>query len=123
MNILIVDDDVSSAEVIQKQIEALGHDAKIAYTGQDALKIMKENVFDLILLDIYLPDCMGHELIPQFKEMQPDIGIVTITGFNTRELELEVRQKGIIFYMVKPFNLDEMKEILNHFQKKKKKST
>ena len=119
MNILVVDDEVFSAEVIQKQIEALGHGAEIAHTGQDALKMVKENGFDLILLDIYLPDCMGHELIPKFREMRAEIGIVTITGYNSRELELEVRQKGILFFMVKPFNLHEMKEVLNHFQKRK----
>lgn len=119
MNILIVEDDISSAEAIQKQIDALGHGAEIAPTGQDALKMVKGNGFDLILLDIYLPDCLGHELIPKFREMRADIGIVTITGYNSRELEQEVRQKGILFFMIKPFNLNEMKEILNHFQKKK----
>jgi len=56
-----------------------------------------------MLLDIYLPDCKGHELIPKFKEARPDMGIVTITGYNTRELELEVRQQGILYYMVKPY--------------------
>jgi len=121
MNILVVDDEVSIAEVIKKYIEKLGHDVEIAFTGQGALKMMREKVFDLIVLDIYLPDCMGHELIPEFKKARPDIGIVTITGYNSKELELEVREKGIIFFMVKPFNINEMTQVLIHYQKKKTK--
>ena len=121
MNILVVDDEVPAAEAIKKYIKTLGHHVEITCTGQDALKMVRKKVFDLIVLDIYLPDCMGHELIPEFKKARPDIGIVTITGYNSKELELEVREKGIIFFMVKPFNINEMKQVLNHYQKKKTK--
>jgi len=81
------------------------------------LKMVRKKVFDLIVLDIYLPDCMGHELIPEFKKARPDMGIVAITGYNSRELELAVREKGVIFFMVKPFNLNEMKQVLDHYSK------
>ncbi len=74
-----------------------------------------------MLLDIQLPDCKGDELIPQFKEIWPDIGVVTMTDYNSRELELEVRQKGILFYMIKPFSKKVLKEILDHISKKKRK--
>ena len=123
MNILIVEDEISVAGVIKENIEAFGYSVEIANTGRDALKKVKRKRFELMLLDIYLPDCMGHELIPKFKEARPDMGIITITGYNSRELELEVRQKGIIFYMVKPFNLTEMKEILSYYSKKREKET
>jgi len=120
MNILLVEDEVSVAKVIEQEIETLGHSVDTAYNGEDALKKLRKKRFDLILLDIFLPDCKGHELIPKFKEAQPDIGIVTITGYNTKELELEVRQKGILYYMVKPFRIEEMKEILDYISKKRK---
>jgi len=122
MNILLVEDEVSVSRVIGKEIEALGHSVNTAYTGQDALKKVTKNRFDLILLDIYLPDCRGDELIPKFKEAQPDIGIISMTGYNTKELELEVRKKGILYYMVKPFRIEEMKEILDHISKKRKRN-
>ena len=122
MNILLVEDEVSVAEVIGQEIEALGHSVNTAYTGQDALKKVTKKRFDLMLLDIYLPDCRGDELIPKFKEAQPDLGIISITGYNTKELEMEVRQKGILYYMVKPFRIEEMKEILDYISKKEKKT-
>ena len=105
MHVLLIEDEVSVAEVIQEEIENLGHRVDTEYTGEDALKKVREKRFDLMLLHIFLPDCKGHELIPKFKEAQPDMGIVTMTGYNTRELELEVRQQGIIYYMIKPFKI------------------
>ena len=122
MNILLVENEVSVARVIGQEIEALGHSVNTAYTGQDALKKVTKKRFDLMLLDIYLPDCRGDELIPKFKEAQPDLGIISITGYNTKELEMEVRQKGILYYMVKPFRIEEMKEILDYISKKEKKT-
>ena len=50
--------------------------------------------------------------------MSPEIAIVTITGFNTRELELHVRQQGIHYYMTKPANMKALKHILDHISKK-----
>ena len=122
MNILLVEDEVSVARVIGQEIEALGHSVNTAYTGQDALKKVTKKRFDLMLLDIYLPDCRGDELIPRLKEARPDLRIVSMTDYNTKELELEVRKKGILYYMVKPFKVKEMKEILDYISKKEKKT-
>ncbi|MBW1691652.1 MAG: response regulator [Deltaproteobacteria bacterium] len=120
MYVLLIEGEASVAKVIEEYIEALDHSVETAYTGEDAMKKLREKRFDLMLLDIFLPDCKGHELIPKFKETQPDMGIVTMTGYNTKELELEVRQQGVLYYMVKPFTITEMKEILDHISKKKK---
>jgi len=119
MNILVVEDDVSIAEVIKESIEGLDHNGETAGTGQDALRKIRQKRFDLVFLDIFLPDCKGHELIPQFKEAWPDIGIVAMTGYNTRELEWEVRQHGIIYYMIKPFETKYLKSLLDHFLKRR----
>jgi len=121
MHILLVEDEAPVAKVIQQQIENLGHSVETAYTGQDALKKVREKRFDLMLLDILLPGCKGSELIPKFREAEPDMGIVAITGYNTRELELEVRQQGILYYMVKPFRAEEMKMVLDHVSKQRQK--
>lgn len=121
MEILVVDDDPGVVTSVTESIEGWGHHVETSPTGKDALKKVSRKNFDLILLDIFLPDCEGHELIPQFKETCPDIGIVTMTGYNTRELEWKVRKQGITFYMIKPFNTKEMKEILDHMSKKKKR--
>ncbi len=119
MHILIVEDDLHVAETIKESIVKWGHNVQTSATGKDALAKLERKKFDLMLLDIFLPDCKGYELIPRFKKLWPEIAIVTITGFNTRELELQVRQQGIHYYMTKPFDIKVLKYILDHIAKKK----
>jgi len=121
MDILIAEDDFKISYVLAETIKGLKHHVETAGTGKDALKKVREKRFDLVLLDIFLPDCKGHELIPQFKEIWPDIGILAMTGYNSRELELEVRKQKVLYYMIKPFSIKEMKEVLDHISKKKGK--
>jgi len=122
MNILVVEDDDSTAEPIAGIIGAWDHEVEISGTGKDALGKVRGKDFDLVLLDIFLPDCKGHELIPQFKKICPDIGIVTMTGYNTRELEMEVRKQGILYFMIKPFEPKDLKALIDHISQKSKSS-
>ncbi|RLB15231.1 MAG: response regulator, partial [Deltaproteobacteria bacterium] len=71
MNILIVEDDVAVTSVLTETIQRWGYRAENADTCKDALKKVKQKRFDLILLDIFLPDGKGHRLIPQFKQLCP----------------------------------------------------
>jgi DNA-binding NtrC family response regulator len=118
MNILIVEDNIDVSSVLMESIQHWGYSAENADTCKDALGKVKEKRFDLILLDIFLPDGKGHRLIPQFKELWPDAGIVTMTSYNTRELEMEVREQGIFYYMIKPFETKSLKELLDHISHK-----
>ncbi len=119
MNILVVEDDISVGNLIEQNIENLGHSAMVVNSGKDALEKFSQNgSFKLILLDIFLPDTRGHDLIPNFKKMAPDVGIVTMTGQNSRELEKEVRSQGILYYMTKPFESKSLKAIIDHVEKR-----
>ena len=120
MEILVVEDDVQNAELITENIAGWGYSAERTGTGRDALKKIKRKRFDLIILDIFLPDCEGHTLIPKFKEICSEVGIVTMTGHNSYDLELKVRLQGIYCYLLKPFKMNSLKEILDHLSNKKK---
>jgi DNA-binding response OmpR family regulator len=120
MNVLIIEDDVSATRIITEIVAGQNHRVETVHTGKDALKKVLQKKFDLVLLDICLPDCMGYELIPQLKAKWHDIGIVTMTGYNSKELELKVRQNGIAYYLIKPFSVKEIKEILDHTIKKER---
>jgi DNA-binding NtrC family response regulator len=120
MEVLVVEDNSSVLRLITQMIERWGHSAEASDTGKDALRRVRQKKFDLVFLDIFLPDCKGHEIIPRIREIWPDIGVVTMTGYNSREIEWEIRQLGIIYFMTKPFRLDVIKEILDHIEIKKK---
>jgi DNA-binding NtrC family response regulator len=121
MDILIVEDDASVAEIAQEALESWGHNVERSGTGKSALDKVKKKMYDLVLLDIFLPDIKGYELIPKFKKEWPEIRIITMTGYNSRELEMEVRKQGIIYYMIKPFDAMVLKEIVDHIAKKERK--
>jgi len=97
----------------------VGHNIERSGSGKAALTRVKERPFDLVLLDIFLPDMEGCELIPQFKKLCPETGIVTMTGYNSRELELEVRKQGVLYYMIKQFEIEDLRSLLDHISKKR----
>ena len=117
MKILIVEDDAVLMSTMVHTIRNWGYSVETAHTGIDAIKKFREIFFDMILLDIFLPDSMGHDLIPEFKMFRPNVRIITMTGYNSRDLEREVRKQGIIYYMLKPFKYEHLKEILDHTNK------
>jgi len=114
MRLLIVEDDTVLLSTMVLAIRSWGYSVDTAHTGIDSLQKIRKKFFDMILLDIFLPDSMGHELIPEFKMFRPNIRIITMTGYNSRDLEREVRKQGIIYYMLKPFKNGHLKEILDH---------
>ncbi len=122
MKILIIEDTRQVSMLLKMKIEKWGHSAIIAETGGDALLITKTQIFDLILLDIFLPDTIAYELIPKLKQGWSGMNIITMTGHSSKDVEEKVRKQGILFYMVKPVDLKELESIIRHMDRKKEKS-
>ncbi|MCP4163369.1 MAG: response regulator [Deltaproteobacteria bacterium] len=83
------------------------------------MKILKQINFDLIILDIVLPDYHGADLIPLLKSIQSNVEIIAMTRHNTRKLELMIRNLGVIYYIIKPFDMNIITRILAHMKKRK----
>ncbi len=114
MKILIVEDDPMLGKMLKQRIEKWDYMTEIVHTGRAAIQKMEKESFDGMLLDVFLPDCRGHTLIPGFRALNPRIHIIAMTGFNTRELELEVRKQGIDQYLGKPVDFTVLKMSLDH---------
>jgi two-component system response regulator TctD len=114
MKVLIVEDDQMYRETLQQFLSGWGHGVRSADQGGQAIEMAAIEDFDLLLLDVYLPDMTARELIPALKVLQPRARIVTITGRNSRELERELREQGISYYMAKPVPMQELASILRH---------
>jgi len=121
MDILIVEDDISAGTLIFQSVKQWGHHVELTDTGEEALKKVRQKTFDLILLDVMLPDGFGYEKIPDYKTYQPDVNIIVMTGYNTPEMERTVREFGITYYMAKPININELKDILDHLSNKRER--
>lgn len=114
MNILIVDHDLSVTEKINKCLRGWGHRSEICSAGKKVLAKVRDKFFDLILLEVFLTDVKAVDLITQIKQIRPATRIITMTGFNSRELELKIRRQGILYYMIKPFEEAHLKSILDY---------
>ncbi len=119
MKILVIEDTLQVSRLLKMSIEKWGHTAVIAETGKQALSIVEKQIFDMILLDVFLPDTIAYELIPKLKQGWSGMQIITMTGHSSRDVEEKVRKQGIAYYMVKPVNLSELKSIIEHMSKKK----
>ena len=120
MDILIID-DFFAAGAVKKSIEKLVRSIETANSAEDALLKVRDNNFDLVLLNISSKAFDGCELIQHVKSICPDIKIVTMTDRNSRKLELKIRKQGVLFYMITPFNKKVLKEIVDYISKSKEK--
>lgn len=114
MEILIIDDEPTIISTLIKRLNRWGYEARSAENALDALKILSTDPVDLILLDVYLKETTAIELIPKIKSIKPTVNIITMTGQTSRELELEIRSFGILYYMAKPIEIANLKSILEH---------
>ena len=117
MKILIIEDTDQLSKLLKLKTEKWGHKAVVAETGKEALGIIKNEIFDLILLDIFLPDTIAYDLIPKLKREWSGMEIITMTGYSSSDVEKKVRSHGILYYMVKPVDLEELKDIIQHMSK------
>ncbi|RKZ21525.1 sigma-54-dependent Fis family transcriptional regulator, partial [bacterium] len=117
--LLIVDDDDALREMLR---QALGKDYRIeeAERGEEALRKMEKDEFDLCLLDIILPDADGIELIPELKGISPSTVVIVMTGYPTVERAVDAMKKGAFDFVKKPFGVKEIRFILKRAVEEKK---
>lgn len=108
MHILIVEDDVRVAELIQRGLREYGYQTTVAYDGEIAKKLALRNDYDLIISDIILPKINGLDFCKDIREAKPNIPIIMLTALGTTDDKLEGFDAGADDYMVKPFEMREL---------------
>ncbi|WDF68389.1 response regulator transcription factor [Sphingobacterium oryzagri] len=108
MHILIIEDDLRVAELIQRGLQEQGFVTSIAYDGHWGLKLALQNDYDLIITDIILPKLDGIELCKQIRQTKPDMLIIMLTALGTTDDKVEGFDAGADDYLVKPFEMREL---------------
>ena len=111
-NILIVDDESSQRVILKGYIEQAGYKVFEATAGIEALKIISNQLIDIVLSDYKMPDINGLELLMKTKVLNPEISFVIITAFGTIENAVKAMKEGAYDYLTKPVNLDELDVII-----------
>ncbi|EHQ91273.1 sigma-54-dependent transcriptional regulator [Desulfosporosinus youngiae] len=106
--ILILDDEAELRSVISKRLSRKGYEVLETGTIEDALALLRANLFDGVLLDLKLPDGNGLDFLEQIKVQQPDVQIIMLTGHGTIESAIEAMKLGAFDYLTKPCNLSEL---------------
>ena len=119
VNILIVDDDRSLRKMLSFVLAKEGYQVDEAVSGMDALKKLKGRKYDLVISDIRMPDLNGIELLKKIKTHEQDLPVIMITAYAATHDAIEAMKLGAEDYIMKPFNLEELKIIINKSLHKK----
>ncbi|BCS96640.1 sigma-54-dependent Fis family transcriptional regulator [Desulfoluna limicola] len=110
IHILVVDDEKSIRRLIEKEMASPRRVIKTAGSGREAFAAIRKFPFDVILLDIRLPDASGLDLMLQFQETLPGVQVILITGFGEVHDAVAAMKNGACDYITKPFDLDTLDE-------------
>jgi two-component system response regulator GlrR len=103
-NILVVDDDKNMLEVLRLRIEGEGYKVSVATEPETALKMAKDNPFDLALVDLKIERKSGIVLMRDLHAMFPEMPVIILTAYGTIETAVEAMKEGAYSYLTKPFD-------------------
>jgi len=103
--ILVVDDEEALRTVLAAELEGEGYQVTTAADGQEAINILGPSIFDLILLDIKMPNVDGFEVLKFVKERHPATKIIMLTGFADLKNAIESKKLGAEDFVSKPYDL------------------
>jgi len=106
--ILVVDDEAVVREAFEAALEAKGYEVVLAKDGREALRIARQEPFDLIFLDILLPALGGASVLKAIKRRNPEALVVLITGFPHHEETLAALEYGPAMLLRKPIKLSDI---------------
>ncbi|MDD2734708.1 MAG: sigma-54 dependent transcriptional regulator [Desulfuromonadaceae bacterium] len=106
--ILVVDDEHLIRWSLEQNLKKQGYDVVTAGTGEDALRLVREEQPDLVLLDIQLPGISGIDVLEKIKEHDEDIIVIMVTANSGLENAVKAMRLGAYDYVSKPFNLEEL---------------
>jgi two-component system nitrogen regulation response regulator GlnG len=110
--ILVADDEESIRWVLSKALKQKGFSVDLAHDGRQALELIKDNCYDLAILDIKMPGITGLDLLDKVRELNSDLLMVIMTAEASMKNAVEAMKRGAYDYITKPFDLDVIDAIL-----------
>src|SRR2546427_6438280 len=109
VNILVVEDDIETRELLREVLSEEGYDVMTSGSGEEALEVGKQELFDVIISDMKLgPELSGLDVLRAYKSIQPESQVILITAFGTMETAIEAVKAGAFDYLSNPFQVYQM---------------
>ena len=101
---LVVEDDVASADALSDLLAAEGADARAVHSGDEALRVAGRHIFDVVVSDIAMPGMDGHAMLRKLREnpRYADVPAIACTGFNSASEVEQVKRSGFAGHLAKP---------------------
>ncbi|MBT3251450.1 MAG: response regulator, partial [Candidatus Marinimicrobia bacterium] len=112
INILVVDDQTDVRKGLQKLISPLGCAVDIAASGEEAIELISQQSYDIVLTDIKMTGISGIDLLNWITKNQSGIDVVMISGFGTIEMAVHCLQNGASHFITKPFDNQEIRKYI-----------
>ncbi|MFW6140079.1 MAG: sigma-54-dependent transcriptional regulator [Acidobacteriota bacterium] len=110
--ILIIDDEQSILDLLDMVFKKQGYAVETALSADKAFKLINEDDIDLVLTDVKLPQKSGMEILKYVKKNKPEIPVIMITAYGTIKQAVEAFKTGAVDYVLKPFDIEELKIIV-----------
>jgi len=117
--ILVVDDEEIVIRSCLRILEGNGYEIDVAHDGHDALRKIESNTYDVMILDIMMPNLGGMEVLRRVKETHPDIDVIMITGLSQIDTAVQAMKLGAFDYISKPFEPDELKLVVQRARERR----
>jgi two-component system response regulator PilR (NtrC family) len=114
MKVLVVDDEKSILELLTVVFRKEGYDVRSNSGTPKAFDLVEEGDYDVLVCDIKMPGVDGMELLKRSKELHPIIPVIMITAYGSVKQAVEALRLGALDYVVKPFEVDELKILVSH---------
>jgi len=118
IKVLLVDDEPHFVKLLAERLVGRGFNVETAGGGSEAIERAKEEPYDAIVLDLFMPEMDGLETLKQLKEINPDLQIILLTGHGTIDKGVEAMKLGAMDFVEKPADF---KELLEKIKKAKDK--
>jgi two-component system response regulator AtoC len=112
VKILIVEDNEDLSFSLMKVLKKEGYAVMTAGTGEEGISIFRNELVDLVLLDLKLPKMGGIEVLQQMKEIDSDILVLMMTALTDAKPAIEAMKQGAYDYLMKPFELEELRLVI-----------
>lgn len=113
IRLLLVDDEVGYLEVLSKRFRKRNIDVTTASSGQQAIRLLRRNDYDVAVVDLKMTDMDGIDVLQIFKKMDPDLAVVILTGHGSEKAAREGIEKGAFDYLTKPCDLESLLGVIH----------
>jgi DNA-binding response OmpR family regulator len=105
--LLLVDDEEMMVKYLLRRLEIRGFEVTTAFSGKVAIAAVQKNDFDVVLLDLLMPEMDGIETLKQIKKLSPSTEVIMLTAYSSRKIDEESKFLGAFDLVLKPFDLED----------------